>query len=175
MRLEHLCDLDWNYQTQEIYGGRFVRFNPFGGKDEVGMGDLVGTLTGERLTGAIRGINTPVVLGDGVVLPDFRGLIRTHDDVPILCTLQGRTLFDDPRGDVILRVTFAAEDERYRWLNRAFCIFEGGVNPRPGGRMYICVNEYAATLDTGPAEQLHRATTPTGSVVPVWPAHEEQT
>jgi hypothetical protein len=141
MRLEYLCDVDWGYREEEAFGGKFVRLRPYGTDEGPGMGVLVGEVSGDRLRGALTCVNHPRVRSDGVACPDIHGVIRTEEGVPIICSFQGHTLFSDPRGEAILRVTFAAEAEHYRWLNNAFCIYEGVVNPRPRGRIYVCLHE----------------------------------
>jgi hypothetical protein len=118
-----------------------LRLRPYGSEEGAGLGILVGRVRGDKLRGSLTAVNHPRVRSDGVFCPDIHGIIRTDDGVPVVCTFQGRTVFGDPRGDVILGVPFAAEAEPYRWLNRAFGLYEGVVSPRPGGRIYVCVNE----------------------------------
>jgi hypothetical protein len=148
VRLDYLCSVDWaGYQEQEIYGGPFLLLHPYGTNEGVAIGELTGTVSGEKLRGDLRCINHPRARSDGVFLPDIHGVIRTADGARIICTFQGRSVFSDPQGDAMMRVTLAAETEQYRWLNNAFCVYEGVVNPRPRGRIYVCVNELVSAGD----------------------------
>jgi hypothetical protein len=144
MRIELLCDVDWHDREQQCYGGAVLVLRPYGTAEVLALGELVGTVRGAQLHGSLHGINHPHARGDGVFLPDIHGVLRTAAGIPILCTFRGRTVFDDPRGDAMMWVTFAAEDAAYRWLNNAVCMYEGVVNPRPHGRIYVCSNELVA-------------------------------
>ena len=141
MRLDYLCDVEWSYREETAIGGAFVRLRPYGTDEGAGFGVLAGMVSGDRLRGSLTCVNHPRVRSDGVFCPDIHGVLQTDDGVPIVCTFRGCTVFGGPRGDAILGVTFAAEAERYRWVNPAFGLYEGVVNPHPGGRIYLCVNE----------------------------------
>jgi hypothetical protein len=58
--------------------------------------------------------------------------------------LQGRTFFDGDVGKQLLLALFEAEDERYRWLNRAWCVLEGVIDAERlamRARVYACQHE----------------------------------
>lgn len=74
-----------------------------------------GTLSGERLRGNFRGVNHPHRRSDKAMLPD-----------------------------VLLGTLFETEDERYRWLNSAFCVLEGKIKAaalRMEARVFACVSD----------------------------------
>lgn len=133
-----------------------VLISPYGGEDGVAFSGGEGVAEGERLRGAIRWFNHPRRRSDGVMLPDIQGVLTTADGAEIIFSMQGRVVWsnteDGSVGDQLMRIIFEAEDPRYRWLNNAFCVFEGRVSPpspQTQGRpqrigdafVYLCVNE----------------------------------
>jgi hypothetical protein len=59
-------------------------------------------------------------------------------------SLEGRSFLDGDTGKQLLLTLFEAEDERYRWLNRAFCVLEGLIDRERGAmraRVYACQHE----------------------------------
>ena len=144
MRLEPLCEMKLSYRKEDAYGAEFVEMHPNGGDEGSGYGEGEATLTGQRLTGTARWANHPHILGDGMVQPNVHGIITTHDGALVLFSLTGRTLFLTPKADQLLRMTFEAEDQRYRWLNSAFCVLEGvGDVGFFRTKVYVCINELA--------------------------------
>jgi hypothetical protein len=150
MRLTHLCILNL------VPTATPVLVKPYGGEDGVAFGEGEGVAEGERLRGAVRWFNHPRRRSDGAMLPDIRGAITTEDGATIVFSMQGRVIWHDtaegPVGDQLMRIAFEADDARYRWLNDAFCVFEGRVTPplaRTQGRplrvgdahVYVCMNE----------------------------------
>jgi hypothetical protein len=145
MRLEHLCDLELVYRTEPLYDGLLKMVAPYGTPEGNLYGEGDATFRGERLSGTARWVNHAHRRGDGVNLPDVRGVIRTHDGAFVLFTLQGRTLpaVDDKRRQ-LLTVLFESQDEPYRWLNIAVCVLEGNISASTGtmrARIYACVHE----------------------------------
>jgi hypothetical protein len=140
MRLEYLCDLEVGYRAAPP----FVLAQPFGSREGSAYGEGDGTVTGAQLQGQMRWVNHPHARSDGTYLPDLHGILTTKDDAHVLVTMQGRTVFGpDERGEQLLQVTFRSDHESYRWLNTAFCVFEGVIRTegRCHGRVYVCVNE----------------------------------
>ena len=99
-----------------------------------------GTFAGERLNGTVLGgadwvINRP----DGVMVIDVRLTLKTHDDVLVYMTYQGRflaqpeTMARFARGAVLepaeysLAITarFECGDARYSWLNDVIAVGTG--------------------------------------------------
>ncbi len=79
--------------------------------------------------------------------------IRTDDDALLLFHLDGRTIWseDGSHGGQSLRVSFASDDDRFRWMNDALCVLEGVVDTERivmSAKIYVCHNEL---LEDGPA------------------------
>ncbi|MGH2505573.1 MAG: DUF3237 family protein [Ktedonobacterales bacterium] len=149
MRITHLCNLSLAQRQ-----GLLVQ--PYGGEEGTVFGHGEGVAEGERLHGTATWFNFAHRRSDGAMQPHLQGVITTHDGATILFELQGRVRWvasdDGLLGDQLMRVTFETADERYRWLNDAFCVFEGklrppqpttGGNPQRVGsaQVYLCENE----------------------------------
>ena len=123
MRLEHIFDLDLRYE------GEYVVVRPHGGLDGTGYAAGSGRATGPRVVGAVRFSNNPRVRGDGVLLADLAGAIATDDDARIVFSLTGIGV-KDANGrsfTATLGMTLESDDERYAWVNEAFCVAEASV------------------------------------------------
>jgi hypothetical protein len=145
MRLEHVCDMDLAYQEVPGIGGKVHLIRPYGTEEGSGYGEGDGTVAGPRMEGRLRWVNHPHRRSDGVFLPNAHGLIRTDDGATILFSFQGRTFSEGGKGKQLLVVTFEAEDERYRWLNRSLCVLEGLVDGQRlamRSRVYACHHEF---------------------------------
>ena len=145
MRLEHLCDVELVYRQTELLDQRFVLVRPYGGEEGTGYGEGDGSVTGQRLTGTLRWVNHPHRRSDGTMMPDVHGVICTHDGALVTFSLRGRTVWTEAGpGRQVLTTLFESDDERYAWLNSAFCVLEGAIDPERlamRARVYICVNE----------------------------------
>jgi uncharacterized protein DUF3237 len=145
MRLEPMCELDAAYR-ETSFGEKFVLVWPYGNEGGAPYGELEGTVTGEKLQGAVRLSNHPRRRSDGAMLPDAHGLIKTHDRALVLVSLQGRNIFGPSGGRQLLSVLFEAEDERYHWLNNTVCVLEGTFDPtamKMHAKVYPCVSDMA--------------------------------
>lgn len=143
MRLEPICELEAAYRDSS-FGQKFVLARPYGNESGAAYGELDGIVRGERLSGALRLVNHPRRRGDGAMLPDAQGLIKTHDDALILVSLQGRTVPTEAGGRQLLSALFETEDERYKWLNDTVCVLEGTFDPRTmsmRARIFACVSD----------------------------------
>lgn len=151
MRLVTLCTLNLRPITA---ANTLVR--PFGIEEGLAFQEGEGVAEGERLSGMAHWFNTPRRRSDGAMLPDIRGVISTSDGGIVLFHLEGRVIWNPtsngPVGDQLMRATFTADSDRYRWLTNAFCVFEGRVlppSPATEGRpqrigdafVYECVND----------------------------------
>lgn len=127
MQLELLCAMDLQYS------GDFHLARPYGNESGLGWGIGGGTVTGERLSGQVQWSNQPRRRGDGVMLPNVRGVISTGDGAEVFVDLTGRTVFLDVDGTTVgrqlLMTLFESEAENYAWLNNAVCMTEGAVDP----------------------------------------------
>ncbi len=143
MRIELLGDMELIYRGSS-FDQKFHLVRPFGGEEGWGYGEGDGSIKGERLKGTIRWVNHPRHRGDGSVLPDIDGIIKTSDGAIVLFTLQGKTVWVQGMGRQLMSAIFETEDHRYKWLSNAFCVVEGAVDS-PGLRIrshvYLCVND----------------------------------
>jgi hypothetical protein len=142
MHLEPVCDLEATY-APSTFGVTFVLVRPYGGDGGMAYGELNGTVSGEKLRGALHLANHPDRRGDGVMLPDAHGVIKTDDGKWILIAFQGRTVFKDGLGSQLLTVQFHTEDEPYKWLNDTMCVLEGLISPKTDtmrAKIYSCVS-----------------------------------
>lgn len=127
MHLKQLCALDLRYD------GDFHYVSPYPGESGKGWGIGDGTATG-RLQGTVKWSNQPVGRGDGVMLPNARGVIMTEDAAEVMFDLTGRTVFVKPPsgapvGRQLLMTLFESEHESYTWLNNTVCVAEGKIEP----------------------------------------------
>ena len=143
MRIEPLADMELIYRNS-AFGEKFFLVRPFGGQEGSGYGEGDGVIKGERINGTVRWVSHPSHRSDGSVLPYAHGMIKTNDGAYILFTLRGRTVWAKGMGRQLLSVMFETEDNKYKWLNDAFCVLEGAVD-HPGLRirshLYLCLNE----------------------------------
>ena len=149
MRATQLCELNLTQAS-----GMLVQ--PYDSEEGTVFGHGDGVVEGERLRGSAVWFNFAHRRSDATMQPHIRGVITTHDGAAILFELQGRVRWvanpDGPLGDQLMRATFETSDERYRWINEAFCVFEGKIRlPPPGveggpvrigsAHVYLCANE----------------------------------
>jgi hypothetical protein len=127
MQLEQLCTFDLRYM------GDFHLARPYGNEAGVGWGIGDGAVTGERLAGTAQWSNQPTRRGDGVMLPNARGVISTADGAEVFFDLTGRTVFVEREGREVgrqlLTVMLESEDNRYAWLNNSVCVGDGRIDP----------------------------------------------
>lgn len=128
MKLEPLCTMELQYS------GDFHLARPYGNESGSGWGIGGGTVTGERLSGQVQWSNHPRRRGDGVMLPNARGVVSTGDGAEVLFDLTGRTVFLDvdgtPVGRQLLMTLFESEAADYAWLNDVVCMTEGAADPQ---------------------------------------------
>ena len=141
MRLDHLCDISWQYDLLQE-----VEQSDDGDGQIYGQG--TGTVTG-RLSGTADWSNFPRIRS-GFARPDARGVIHT-DSGEVLFALTGLSSLVDGKGVHVLTFTTAAP--RYRWLNKLIAIGEGTVDREHAClamRYYECVVELPlpALVDT---------------------------
>jgi hypothetical protein len=84
-----------------------------------------------RISGRYRGANFPRRRFDGALTPDFRGALETDDGATILFSWHGYARAA-PGGarQLVGGMTHLSDDDRYRWLNDAYCAVTGQVQPR---------------------------------------------
>lgn len=127
MRIDPLCRMELAY-TSDFHLAR-----PYGNEAGVGWGIGDGVVTGERLGGTVQWSNQPSRRGDGVMLPNARGVIATHDGAEVIFDLTGRTVFVERDGQELgrqlLTLMFESEHPRYAWLNNTVCVGDGVIDP----------------------------------------------
>jgi hypothetical protein len=126
MRLEHLFDGDLIYDDK----GHWVA--PFHEGEYMGYAEATGHIAGERISGDVRCLNHPRQLSKAPAdfyLPDYHGFISTEDGTTILWRFTGYNIFEPDvpptyLGRAVMASTFAADDDRYEWMNQTFAIVE---------------------------------------------------
>ena len=126
MRLEHLFDSDLVYVDR----GQWVA--PYHEGEYMGYVEATGHVAGARINGQVRCVNNPHELTTGMndfYRANYRGVISTEDGATVLWRFGGYNIFDTQApptyvGRAVMASTFAADDERYRWLNRTFAVIE---------------------------------------------------
>lgn len=87
-----------------------------------------------RVAAAWRGANAPRRRTDGTNTPDFRGVLETDDGATILFAWHGYGRVDtDGVSQLVGGMTHVTDDDRYRWLNDAYCAVAGELRKRPDG------------------------------------------
>ena len=102
-----------------------------GGSDAEGQSFLIAEgRTAGRLSARYRAANFPRRRADGVLEPEFRGVLETDDGASILFHWEGlATLNDSGMRQLLGTIQHVSDDERYRWLNERVGTIEGEVRP----------------------------------------------
>lgn len=104
-----------------------------------------------HINGEFGGENRPHHDPDGTTVPDFTGVIATEDGATIQVETEAfRHTFLVDRRRMLVAVTHATDDERYRRLNDAACIGIGEVTVKPSGRIEITLDVAEAVERSGP-------------------------
>lgn len=120
-----------------------------------------GRTTGQ-VSGRLRAANFPRRRVDGVLLPDFRGVLEVDDGAVVMFTWHGITAHPvDGMRRLTGSLTHLSDDPRYAWLNDVVCALAGEVRSRPGGgyEVVLAVSELIwEPLDDAPAVPAAAAT-----------------
>ncbi|NVI96652.1 hypothetical protein HV824_00740 [Myxococcus sp. AM009] len=146
MRLSTLADFDLHYTWMEYLdfgsGGQYLAI-------------VDGALTGERLAGPVRFLNTPVKRPDNVNLPALRGVLTTPSGGKVYLELNGVSLLRarDQARVCTASVMFRSNSAEHAWLNDAFGLLEGVLDAsnRARGRIHLCENTIGLDEPGGPA------------------------
>lgn len=143
MRLEFLCEMELAYR-ESTFGSKFVFVKPYGTDEGSGYGEGEGTVTGEKIRGAVRFVNHSHVNSGGSFQPNVDGIIKTEDGALIHLKLRGRTVEVGGMGQPLLSAIFESGDDRYKWLNNTFCVVEGKIDFHKFViffRVYSCISD----------------------------------
>jgi hypothetical protein len=116
----------------------------FGNGGQV-YGTMVGSIAGDRLSGALHLTNLAHRRPDNVNEPALRGLLTLQDGARVWVELDGIAILrpEDQTRAFITSCRFQTGDDRYKWLNSLFGVLEGVLDVSPGGgnarcRLYEC-------------------------------------
>ena len=112
-------------------------------------GVMAGSITGERLSGALQLTNLARRRPDNVNEPTLRGLLTLQDGARAWVELDGIAILraEDPARVFVTSCRFRTGESRYEWLNTVFGILEGILDVSPGGGTARCrLFECRATL-----------------------------
>jgi hypothetical protein len=112
-------------------------------------GVMAGSITGERLSGALQLTNLARRRPDNVNEPTLRGLLTLRDGARAWVELDGIAILrtEDQARVFVMSCRFRTGESRYEWLNTVFGILEGVLDVSPGGGTARCrLFECRATL-----------------------------
>ncbi len=134
MRLEHLCDVEWQYDLlDEVVLAE--------GRTSHVYGQGTATFTG-RLAGSAHWSNFPR-LHAGFANPDARGSLDVGDGGHVLFTLHGLSDLTDGSGVHVLK--FMTDTPSHLWVNDVIAIGEGSIDAERGAlsmRYYECLVDH---------------------------------
>jgi hypothetical protein len=139
MQLEHLCDVEWQYDLLHE-----VAASSAGDGHLYGQGH--GTLTG-RLSGTAQWSNFPRIHA-GFANPDARGVIDVGNGAFVLFTLHGLSHLADGAGVHVMK--FMTEADSHQWLNDVIAIGEGSIDV---ARKALSMRYYECRVDYRPWDE----------------------
>ena len=94
-----------------------------------------------RVNATLHGANSPRRRPDGVLTPNFRGVLECDDGASILFAWHGYGLTGDAgEHRLVGSITHVAGEARYRWLNEVIGAVAGEVRPREDGRLDVVLD-----------------------------------
>jgi hypothetical protein len=164
VRLEPLFDAFLVYDDKGLWVA------PYHPNEYMGYAEATGHVVGKRLNGRVRCINHPRQLkteGGDFYRADYHGVISTQDGATVLWRFEGYNIFEPDvpptyLGKALMASWFAADDERYRWLNQTFAVIEAlctgplseedPATERWQLHVFECIHEAAG--NSGPSKSL---------------------
>ena len=97
------------------------------GNGDYAYGVMAGSITGERLSGALQLTNLARRRPDNVNEPTLRGLLTLQDGARAWVELDGIAILrtEDQARVFVTSCRFRTGESRYEWLNTVFGILEG--------------------------------------------------
>lgn len=94
-----------------------------------------------RLSGRLRGANSPRQRTDGLQTPDFRGVIETDDGAIVYFAWHGYGLAPVGGPSRLLgSITHLSDDPAYTWLNQAVGVLTGEVRRQDAGHVDVVID-----------------------------------
>jgi hypothetical protein len=121
LKLTPLCDFEFQHTSTDFVG--------FGAGGQY-LGTLDGAAKGERLSGALKLVNTPPKRPDNVNCPTFRGILTTEEGAKIFLEMNGIAILraEDQARVFTTSLLMRSGDARYAWVNTVFGVMEGVLN-----------------------------------------------
>ena len=97
--------------------------------------------TSGQVSARLRAANFPRRRVDGVLLPDFHGVLEVDDGAVVMFAWHGITARPvDGMRRLTGSLTHLSEDSRYARLNDVLCTLAGEVRARPGGGYQVALD-----------------------------------
>ncbi len=145
MRLEPLYRAE--FTTQEAWS---VDLTGAAGTEGQNFLIVAGRSAG-RLSARMRAANFPRRRTDGVLTPDFRGVLECDDGAVVLFTWRGYGRTVDGVRQLIGSITHLTADDRYRWLNDTVGALTGEVRARDDGSLDVVIDVAEVVWEPGAA------------------------
>lgn len=144
MRLEPLFEMVYRYSDRHA-----VELSGPAGRDGLYWMFREGTIRGDRIRGAHKGMNKSTLRVDGEATGDIRGILVTDDGAEIYYEIRSYGLAGTGLRTVVGSMFFLTGDERYRWLNTTVGVLEGAYTWDADGRLVGTSRVHAVVPDPG--------------------------
>jgi hypothetical protein len=112
------------------------------------VGEIEGTVKGDRLSGTLKLVNVPPKRPDNVNCPTVRGVLSTGDGAKVYVEMNGIALLRaaDKARVFTTSLGLRSGDARYAWVNNVFGLVEGVLDSKMDkaqARAFLCENDLA--------------------------------